>query len=126
MEVPDRLRHFTSHPERCSLTTGAKPEVAMLHQEPDPMLLLGDRELLRQVLHDQITQMNLDTTRGTGILADGTGQPKSGFLGGFLHLFPGTLRKLRPAGDGLYDPAAVSDLQKRDLAARAGGHQPTS
>ena len=66
----------------------------------------------------------IDAARGPGIRAHGTCQAESGFLGELLHLLPGVLGKLRPAGDGLHGTATVSDLKKSYLAARAGIHQP--
>ncbi|OQC35304.1 MAG: hypothetical protein BWX64_02517 [Acidobacteria bacterium ADurb.Bin051] len=119
VEVVDPLLDLAAHPQRRPLPARTEPEVAVLHQEGDAMLLRGDREVVREVIDPEVGEEQLEAARGAAVGPHRAHGADRRLLRHPLHLAPGLGREVLPAGDRLDDAGAVAELEEGDLAARA-------
>ncbi len=78
------------------------------------------------MIDPEVGELDLDSGGRALVLLDDAREVDRRLLGDPFHVGPGGWRELRPAGDRLHDAAAVANLEKADLAARALLHDPAA
>ncbi len=119
-EVADRLDDLVPHPHDRHLPRRSKPEVAVLEQKVDPMLLELDRIVIAGRANQfQVTQRELESPGGARIIAHCSRDPEAGFVGELVESCPDFRAHVALAQHRLHDPGAVPYDQERDLTTRS-------
>ena len=122
--VADGLDERVPHREDGALPRAAQPQVSLLLQEPDPVLLRLDG-IARLALQDaQILDVHLEADRAARILRHRPAHFQRGLLWSVLGGEEGGLGNVLLGDDALDDAGAVPQLDEVELAARSLAVEP--
>jgi len=99
--------------------------MTMVEEEVRPMLLGGDRELLRDLVDLDPAHRELVAPRRPGVLAHDAGEGERALLREGLRLLPGRFRDIGLRDHRLHEARAVAKDQKLELSARPAIVEPT-
>src|SRR5690606_23037776 len=107
-EVVDRLFDLAAHAHDRALLLRAQPQVTMIEQEVDTVLLRLDRVLLARPDDLETLERQLVTARCARVSADAAGHVNARLLGQRLKVGPDLLADLFLNDDALHDAGAVA------------------
>jgi len=119
-EVVDRLLDLAANGEDGALPTAAQPEVTVVEQEIDPVLLWLNWVIRRaRPEYRKTDHTQLESTRRSRLGAYLAGDVDRSFERQFLESVPDLDRELSLHEHGLHDPGAIADHCKRHLTRRS-------
>src|SRR5204863_9905381 len=124
--VADRLDDGVPHREDRALARGAQPEVALLLQEADAVLLGLDRIARLALEHPELRDLELVSERAPRILRHLPAHLDRGFLGSLVPRGEDRLGHVPLRDHGLDDPGSGADLEEVKLAARPLAVEPAA
>ena len=125
--IADAFDHLMTDRERRVLAAAAQPQVAMVHQEIDAVILGRDRIRigLWHALHDfRVLDVEFIAAGRALLGADLAANDQRRFLSQVLQRFEQIFGQRALHGDALHDAGAVAQLRETDFAAAAQVVQP--
>src|SRR5438270_2122627 len=125
-EIANRLHDFVAHVRDRNLLLGAQPQMAVLEQIRDAVLLGGDRKLGARPEDLQVRRLELDAARRARIGPDTPRHLERSLLSKFPERIPDFRRYIFLGDHRLQVARAVPHDDERDLPARAGRRHPAA
>src|SRR5258705_2467542 len=127
-EVANRLHDLVAHSRDRNLLLGAQPQMAVLEQVCDPVLLRRDRELGTRSEDLQVRRLQLDAAppRCARVRPHAARQLQRSLLSKFPERVPDLGRHIFFGDDRLQIARAVAHHDERDLPARASRRDPAA
>ena len=125
--IADAFDHFVAHADGRVLAAAAQPQMAMIHQKIDAVILGRDgiRRLFRNALHNvRAFHVELVSARRARFFADLSANDQRRFLRQILQRFEQFLGQRAFHRDALDDAGAVAQLRETNFSAAAKIVQP--